>query len=906
MKKFPKKILSFLLAASILICSLSLSAITVSAQESIKTQAEAVAWLNSQQDAVYDFDGAYGTQCVEFVKAYVNWLCTGNAWSDVWNRPTLDGDEIWKNSLWAELGWTVYENTDDFLPLPGDIFSAGYHASGGTWRHTGVVISSDLSTAVIAEANARSEDGNGDPVWIRTITWKSSSVDSPYGATHYIRPNFKSDHTHNYTTFKYFLKTHPHYNCYACSCGDIKENTSEPVFYYLCETCLNTVRPSVPEFNSLEEKYIESDDVVFSWDATDNTSYYNILIEKMTDGEYSEYESICEYTETGLTRKFEEGSYRAKITSFNSEYDELDGSSPLNSAGDYSYFVVESGQIDTATITYNSNGGTNVPDSQSFDVIPDEWTDKTLNRTVEEEKTQYRYRTKETKTSTNSSLDGWTLYDKEISGYGEWSAWSSNPITSSEYLEVKTQYVPAVTKQVWNYSRDTGNGYSTYAIGYYGNPEYIQLDYALTAKGVVDGYTRYGSYGSYLADYWWNESTETVTVSNAYTAYASRAINYTYYYYKWSEWSEWSDEFCESDDNTSVGTRTVYKYDSFETLSDTVPERDGYSFLGWSTDENSTTGEYQPGDSIEVNSDTVLYAVWKLDCKHVNTVIKNVGDATCTSCGYSGDTYCADCGEFIKGGLTVPELGHDYKDTVTAPTATSKGYTTHTCTRCGNSYVDNYTEYVGENDPKIVAESKRTVAGKTVEIAIKAENNPGLVSMTLRVSFDSSVLTLKNVADGGILGSNSHKPELTSPYTLAWVNDTATENFTENGTIVTLTFEVASDAEIGNYPITVSYDYDNYDIYDKDVELVKFATVNGNIEVSDVIIGDVNGDGVVNNKDRLILTRYLAGWDSYGEDTVDLVAADVNGDGNVNNKDRLILTRHLAGWEGYEILPCAK
>ena len=37
---------------------------------------------------------------------------------------------------------------------------------------------------------------------------------------------------------------------------------------------------------------------------------------------------------------------------------------------------------------------------------------------------------------------------------------------------------------------------------------------------------------------------------------------------------------------------------------------------------------------------------------------------------------------------------HNYKATVTAPTCTAKGYTTHTCA-CGDSYVDTYTDALG-------------------------------------------------------------------------------------------------------------------------------------------------------------------------------------------------------------------
>ena len=141
------------------------------------------------------------------------------------------------------------------------------------------------------------------------------------------------------------------------------------------------------------------------------------------------------------------------------------------------------------------------------------------------------------------------------------------------------------------------------------------------------------------------------------------------------------------------------------------------------------------------------------------------------------------------------------------------------------------------------------------------------------------------------------------PYVLCWVNDTATENFTANGVIATLTFEIPEDMPVGEYPITISYDLENYDIYNCDVELVEFAVVNGNVNVIDVLIGDVNTDTKVNALDRLYLTRFLAKWADYPETVINMIAADVNVDTKVNALDRLILTRYLAKWAGYETLP---
>lgn len=177
-----------------------------------------------------------------------------------------------------------------------------------------------------------------------------------------------------------------------------------------------------------------------------------------------------------------------------------------------------------------------------------------------EEKTLYRYSVKETTESDKDSLDGWTKYKSEITDWTSWLAWQNSSVTASESKEVKTQYIKPTYKTVWHYSRDTGNGYSTYAIGYYGNPEYITLNYRLTAKGTADGYTRYGSYGTYLADYWWNESSESVVDKAGYTQYSYRDAIYTHYYYKWSDMSDWQETPVEQNENTTVETSTVYRY----------------------------------------------------------------------------------------------------------------------------------------------------------------------------------------------------------------------------------------------------------------------------------------------------------------------------------------------------------
>lgn len=71
-----------------------------------------------------------------------------------------------------------------------------------------------------------------------------------------------------------------------------------------------------------------------------------------------------------------------------------------------------------------------------------------------------------------------------------------------------------------------------------------------------------------------------------------------------------------------------------------------------------------------------------------------------------------------------------------------------------------------------------------------------------------------------------------NPFTLVWTNDSASENFYVNGTLTYFVFKVADNAEPGAYNITVTYNLDEYDIYDCNAEPVEFAVQNGAVTVA--------------------------------------------------------------------------
>ena len=83
---------------------------------------------------------------------------------------------------------------------------------------------------------------------------------------------------------------------------------------------------------------------------------------------------------------------------------------------------------------------------------------------------------------------------------------------------------------------------------------------------------------------------------------------------------------------------------------------------------------------------------------------------TCTESGLTEGKHCERCGVVLTAQKTVEALGHDHKAVVTPPTCTAQGYTTHTCSRCGDQYVDTF---VGASGHTYGAWSVVTAAGCT-------------------------------------------------------------------------------------------------------------------------------------------------------------------------------------------------
>ena len=193
----------------------------------------------------------------------------------------------------------------------------------------------------------------------------------------------------------------------------------------------------------------------------------------------------------------------------------------------------------------------------------------------------------------------------------------------------------------------------------------VQCPGAFAAYTIPDSVTSIGEWAFY-----WCTSLTSVTIPDSVTSIG-----------------EWAFYWCTSltsvtipDSVTSIGDNTFDHCTSLTSV--TIP--DGVTSIGWRAFSNCTS------------LTDVYYAGSKAQWKAISISSTGNDDLLTANIHYNYVSHT-----------------HSYKDVVTAPTCTEKGYTTHTCA-CGDSYVDTYTDPLGHDlkDDAAVA-ATCTTAGTT-------------------------------------------------------------------------------------------------------------------------------------------------------------------------------------------------
>lgn len=131
---------------------------------------------------------------------------------------------------------------------------------------------------------------------------------------------------------------------------------------------------------------------------------------------------------------------------------------------------------------------------------------------------------------------------------------------------------------------------------------------------------------------------------------------------------------------------------------------------------------------------------------HQHTEIKDKKAATCEKDGYSGDTYCKDCGQLISKGAIVKATGHSWDSGKVTEAATCKkeGTKTYTCKNCGETKTESIpkTEHQWDNGKVTKEATCKEEGSKTYTCSICGDTKTEAIPKKEH-SFDEGKITKK-------------------------------------------------------------------------------------------------------------------------------------------------------------------
>ncbi len=199
----------------------------------------------------------------------------------------------------------------------------------------------------------------------------------------------------------------------------------------------------------------------------------------------------------------------------------------------------------------------------------------------------------------------------------------------------------------------------------------------------------------------------------------------------------------------------------------------------------------------------------------------------------------------------------------------------------------------GDVITRVVSGDQTSIAaGGVLNYDVTLSNNTGLSGYKLNVKYDTSAMKLVNVTTGRLFGDfKMNYADDAGTITITGVSDDVNK---QNGTLLKFEFTTAEDAEDGNYPIQITYVQEETYVNESGAKNnVALNTIDGEVAIAGYVLGDINGDGRVNNFDAMALVGYVNNDWSLDENR--LSAADITGDGVIDYLDYASLSAFIIG-----------
>lgn len=602
-------------------------------------------------------------------------------------------------------------------------------------------------------------------------------------------------------------------------------------------------------------------------------------------------------------------------------------------------FVASAFEMNDSSVVselYAINTGATTSEWMAYEELPDYVLANPLDYSLSSE-VGYKYKDVVVTSSTSEierlENDGWT---NEGFKYGIQSEWTLEyPELSDTEYEVVEQKPPQVEETHYKYTHfkyyDSAAAKYTYSPTVIDGVEGVTEEYVSPTRLSVAGFISGTStpYYTYNNESWYNQEAVTVLVDPGYMMYAYKLKNYTL-----TKWTEWTTEAPSDGETRETESDTVYCFTPPEmcivTIINGFDETEkivklgvvGHTIRGIDFEDLSAIGYTVEG----LFRDYDFTTMWSLE----NDVL--VGDVT-LYVKQAKNTYTIN---FIDADGTILETQIvEYGCSALPPEVkTPDGYV--------------FVGWDNESYLDVECDMDITAIVKHESEIVKVKLNRSKFTTTAGSAFYMhATVAPEGIADKSVVWTSSNYSVVdinSEGIALAISSGTATITATAfDGTsascVITVlgnpdneltptsssSLVVDSSGYLRNIPIITDEKTGTHTA--DTVENIKSQFVNDNIVIADIngktlsdedrvgtgsvvmlmdgetvidsiiiiVTGDFNGDGLINNRDAAMITRYLV--DKEEALIYQMIAIDVNGDGYVNNRDASMVSRYLVGKE---------
>ncbi len=226
-------------------------------------------------------------------------------------------------------------------------------------------------------------------------------------------------------------------------------------------------------------------------------------------------------------------------------------------------------------------------------------------------------------------------------------------------------------------------------------------------------------------------------------------------------------------------------------------------------------------------------------------------------------------------------------------TAVAPGTTTIVAITKDGGYTSECTVNVLDNAVTISCGDISTMPGKVIKVPVSIENNKGISSFGINITYDKNYLTPVGISDGTFFSGNI--ANLTYSDNVIRVTNASATNKVGDGVLFYISFNVKENIADTNSEIAIAVDQVKT-INGSNTFDVDYHQKNGTVAIKNAVLGDVDNDGQVTANDA---TQILMNYALLKEfDELQKVAGDIDGDGMVTANDA---TQALLKYAGFNV-----